>query len=135
MLRGRRTLEIDDAPEEAYRDWYLAPREIEFVREAFPDPVERAAALRRGVAFRRPGPEESVDRLHLLEPKRKRRMVGTMARCRNRKGLFIKCRSRRKKKCKTKCPAGTRRVCKGGFRKKGGHRKGRVCRKYVCRKT
>jgi hypothetical protein len=73
------------------------------------------------------------------KPKRKRRMVGAMARCRNRKGRFIKCGGKRgggrKRKCKTKCPAGTRRVCKGGFRKKGGHRKGRVCRKYVCRKV
>lgn len=62
-----------------------------------------------------------------------------MARCRNRRGRFVKCGSRRggkrrKVKCKTKCPAGSKRVCIGGYRKRGGHRKGRVCRKYVCRR-
>jgi hypothetical protein len=41
---------------------------------------------------------------------------------------------RGKVKCRKKCPAGMTKVCVGGFRKKGGHRKGRVCRKYVCRK-
>lgn len=72
---------------------------------------------------------------------RKRRMTGAMARCRNRRGRFIKCGSKRgggkrrgKVKCRKKCPAGMTKVCVGGYRKKGGHRKGRVCRKYVCRK-
>jgi hypothetical protein len=64
-----------------------------------------------------------------------------MARCRNRRGRFIKCGGKRgggkrrgKVKCRKKCPAGMTKVCVGGYRKKGGHRKGRVCRKYVCRK-
>jgi hypothetical protein len=100
-------------------------------------PATRKAAAKKGkkkVAKKRKGRTVKCKNV-TVQGKRRKMCWDKKGKITSNKPVGKKGNGRKKKvKCKTTCPKGTRRVCVGGYRpkKKGSSKK--VCKKFVCKR-